>query len=226
MKLSTMGNKYFQENEPWKNSERAPTVTYLCLNLSKTLALLVQPYLPTSSKKILAMLNNKEINFKMLSKQTLRPKQRINTAELLFTKIENKKIEELKEKTSKITDYFKKEEKKTMPTATETSIPFSEWEKLKFKIGTILKVEPHPNADRLYVLQVDLGTEKRQIVAGIKQHYKAEELLGKQIVVFTNLQPAMIRGIESHGMLLAADSEGKSILLSPEKPAKPGSRIG
>ncbi|MDP3728798.1 MAG: methionine--tRNA ligase [bacterium] len=229
MKLSTMGNKYFQENEPWKNPEHAPTVTYICLNLSKTLALLVQPYLPTSSKKILAMLNNKETDFKMLTKQTIKAKQKINTAELLFTKIEDKKIEELKEKTSKITDYFKKEEKQMIPSKkqeTEPQIPFSEWEKCKFKIGTIQKVEPHPNADRLYVLQVDLGTEKRQIVAGIRQHYKTEELLGKQIVVFTNLQPAVIRGVESHGMLLAADSEGKSILLSPEKPAKSGSRIG
>lgn len=229
MKLSAMGNKYFQENEPWKNPSRANTIVYICLNLSKILALLVQPYLPTTSKKILAMVNNKETDFKTLTKLTLKPKQKIKSAELLFTKIEDTKIIELKEKTSKVTNYFKKEEKQTMPSTkpeTEQPIPFSDWEKMKFKIGTILKVDPHPNADRLYVLQIDLGTEKRQIVAGIRQHYKVEELLNKQIVVFTNLQPATIRGVESHGMLLAADSDGKLIILSPEKPAKSGSRVG
>ncbi len=229
MKLSTMGNKYFQENEPWKNPKQSNTVVCLCLNLSKILALLVQPYLPATSRKILVMLNSKETNFKTLTKQTIKPKQKINPAKLLFLKLEDKKIEELKERTSKITNYFKKEEKTTMQNTkseVEQQVPFSDWEKMKFKVGTILKVEPHPNADRLYVLQIDLGTEKRQIVAGIRQHYKAEELLGKQIAVFTNLQPAVIRGVESHGMLLAADSQGKLIILSPEKQAILGSRIG
>ena len=230
MKLSAMGNKYFQENEPWKNPDRANNVVYICLNLSKTLALVVQPFLPTTSKKILAMVNNKETNFKDLTKLTLKPKQKINPAELLFTKIEDTKITELKEKTSKITNYFKKEEKQTMSSTkseTEQQVPFSEWEKMKFKVGKVIKVEPHPNADRLYILQVDLGEEKqRQIVAGIRQHYKPEELLGKQIAVFTNLQSVIIRGVESHGMLLAADSDGKLIILSPEKPAKSGSRVG
>ncbi|MSR85786.1 methionine--tRNA ligase [Candidatus Woesearchaeota archaeon] len=230
MKLSTMGNKYFQENEPWRDTKHANTVVYICLNLSKTLALIIQPYLPATSKKILGMLNSKESDFKTLTKQTLKPKHKINKAELLFTKLEDQKIEELKEKTSKITNYFKKEEKQTVPSTkseAEASVPFSDWEKMKFKVGKILKVEPHPNADRLYILQVDVGEEKaRQIVAGIRQHYKAEELIGKQIAVFTNLQPAVIRGVESHGMLLAADSDEKLIILSPEKTARPGCRIG
>ena len=108
----------------------------------------------------------------------------------------------------------------------EQKIPFSEWEKMRLKVGKILKVDIHPNADKLYVLQVDLGKEKRQIVAGIRLQYKPEELVGKQIVVCTNLQSAVIRGIESHGMLLAADSKGRIIFVTPEKTAESGSTIG
>ncbi len=230
MKLSTMGNKYFQENEPWKNPQRANTVVYLCLNLTRVLGLLIQPYLPSTSKKILNMLNSQETDFKTITKQTIKAKQKINTAELLFTKMEDTKIQELKEKTSKITNYFKKEEKQIMNSTkmeSEQHVPFTDWEKLQFKIGKILKVEPHSNADKLYVLQVDLGEEKpRQIVAGIRQHYTPEELLGKEITVFTNLQPVVIRGVESHGMLLATESNKKLIILTPEKYAEPGSRVG
>jgi methionyl-tRNA synthetase len=93
------------------------------------------------------------------------------------------------------------------------------------KIATVKSAEPHPNADRLLVLQVDLGTEQRQICAGIRQHYTPEELIGKQVVVVSNLDTAKLRGLESQGMLLAASDEGRVIILTPEKSVVAGAKV-
>ena len=110
-------------------------------------------------------------------------------------------------------------------------IPFKDWQKLDIKVGKILEVKEHPNADKLYLLTVDLGTEKRELVASLKEYYKPKDLKGKLCVVFTNLEPATIRGIKSEGMILAAvkrNKEGKEekvVLLKPEKSIDLGSRI-
>jgi methionyl-tRNA synthetase len=112
---------------------------------------------------------------------------------------------------------------------TDKKIPFKKWRKLDLRIAKILDVKPHPNADKLYLLEIDLGTEigKRTLVAGIKQHYKPEQLKGKLCVVFTNLEPATIRGIRSEGMILAAGNKDKTkvFILEPEKDIELGSRI-
>lgn len=104
-------------------------------------------------------------------------------------------------------------------------VAYEEFAKLDLRIATILEVSDHPNADKLYVVKIDLGGEQRQIVAGIKPAYTKEELVGKQIVVVANLEHAKLRGVESQGMLLAADSEGKAVLLMPEKLVKDGVKI-
>lgn len=109
----------------------------------------------------------------------------------------------------------------------EEKIPFKDWQKLNLRVGKIVRVENHPQADKLYLLEVDLGTEKRKLVAGLKQHYKPEELEGKLCIIFTNLEPAVIRDIKSEGMILAAVNEDKSkvIILEPEKDIELGSKI-
>ena len=104
-------------------------------------------------------------------------------------------------------------------------ISIEDFRKIELKIATIKSAEPHPNADRLVVLQVDLGSEQRQICAGIRAHYAPEELVGKQIVVVANLETAKLRGIESQGMLLAASDEDRVIVLSPERPVHAGSKV-
>ncbi len=96
---------------------------------------------------------------------------------------------------------------------------------LGLRIAEIVGVEDHPNADRLYVLSVRIGDETRRLVAGIKAYYSKDELLGKKIVVITNLRPATIRGIESQGMLLAADAGNEVVLLSPEKDVPSGAEV-
>ena len=185
--ISAIGNKYFQDNEPWKlikeDKEKAHKILGLSLNIVKNLSILIAPILPSFSSKLQKQLNLdnlkwKDINFGLRN-------HKIGKEEILITKVEdNGKIN------SKSPDE-KPEEKKLFP--------------LNLKVAKIINVQKHPNADKLYVLQIDLGNEKRQLVGGLKEHYFPDELLNKKIIVITNLKHAKLRGIESQGMLLAGD---------------------
>ena len=108
-----------------------------------------------------------------------------------------------------------------------TVITYDDFAKLDLRVATIVQAEPHPNADKLIVLQVDLGTEKRQIIAGIRQYYDPAALVGKQIIVVANLAPRMMRGLESNGMLLAASSADRSqvITLTVAQPIHSGAKV-
>jgi methionyl-tRNA synthetase len=199
MNLAQFGNFYLDRNQPWKlikeDRERCATVLHICLKLVQALAVLMTPYLPFSSHIIWKTIGNKN-----------------------SIKSWNDALSELKEGTplEKPAPLFKK-----LTLEEIISDPFS---RIDLRAAKIMDVEDHPNADRLYILEIDVGQlGKRKIVAGIKPDYKKEELLGKSIVIVANLKPATIRGIESKGMLLAAqDKEGIS-LLDPRSP--PGSEI-
>lgn len=104
-------------------------------------------------------------------------------------------------------------------------ITYEDFSKLELKVGKILEVSIHPNADKLYVVKVDLGDKTTQIVAGIRTQYTQEELIGKSIVVVANLEPKMLRGVESCGMLLAAHSDDKLAVLTVEREISPGGTI-
>jgi methionine--tRNA ligase beta chain len=105
-------------------------------------------------------------------------------------------------------------------------ITIDEFRKLELRVGVVKSAEAHPNADKLLVLKVDLGSEERQIVAGIRAHYQPEELVGKQVVVVANLETATLRGLESQGMVLAASSDdGRVVVLTPEKTVNAGAKV-
>jgi methionyl-tRNA synthetase len=105
-------------------------------------------------------------------------------------------------------------------------ITIDDFAKLDLRVGTIASAAPHPNADRLVVLDVDLGGERRQLVAGIRAHYAPEDLVGQQIVMIANLEPATLRGVRSEGMLLAAsDADGHLAIVSPQRPVAAGARV-
>ena len=104
-------------------------------------------------------------------------------------------------------------------------ITIDEFRNIELRVATIQHAEPHPNADRLMIVKIDLGSEERQLVAGIRGHYTPDELIGKQVVVVANLQPAKLRGLESQGMLLAASDGENTVILTPEKKVSPGSRV-
>ena len=105
------------------------------------------------------------------------------------------------------------------------NVSFEEFKKIDLRIATIEAVDEHPNADRLYVLQLKVGDIKKQIVAGIRAHYTAQELIGKQIVIVNNLEPVTLRGVESQGMLLATSNDEMLSILIPERTIGDGAQI-
>ena len=130
---------------------------------------------------------------------------------ILFKKIEDETLAAAKQYRTRYTKAARK----------VTYVELDDFRKLDLRVGTIVDVKDHPNADKLYVLTVDVG-EKRQLVAALKPTYSKKELAGKQVIVIANLRPAMLRGVESNGMLLAA---GDGVLVSPEKQQKNGTPI-
>ena len=114
-----------------------------------------------------------------------------------------------------------------MVDTTQTTINYDDFAKLDLQVATVVECRPHANADKLLVLQIDLGSEKRQICAGLRQHYPPEQLIGKQIVVVANLAPRSMRGEISQGMLLAATDPNtqRVIVVAPSEQAAPGSKV-
>jgi len=104
-------------------------------------------------------------------------------------------------------------------------VTFEEFKKLEIRIAQIKEIKDHPNADKLYIIIIDLGDKTKQIVAGIKSSYKKEDLVGRQIVVVDNLEPASLRGVESQAMLLAAQDEQGIVIITPERKMKLGSTV-
>jgi methionyl-tRNA synthetase len=104
-------------------------------------------------------------------------------------------------------------------------ISFAEFKNIELKVAQVVSVADHPNADKLYLLKINLGSEERQIVAGLKPYYKPEELLGRKIVVVANLEPAILRGEKSEAMLLAAQDGASVVIVVPERDVAPGSPI-
>lgn len=104
-------------------------------------------------------------------------------------------------------------------------VSFDDFKKIDLKIARITEVQKHPNADRLYLIAIEIGDKQKQVVAGLKDHYSPEELKGKQVVVVDNLEPAIIRGIKSEGMILAAQGGEKIAIIIPEKEVKIGSPV-
>jgi len=245
LKLSDMGNKYFQENEPWKDEESAKRVVFVCTNLCRVVGLLMQPFIPLSSKKLLKMLNVKDNGWSKLLQFTIKPGHKVVKPELLFQKIDDIQINELKKKTSKVTRYFEnvkvktgnntapkynnpKEVKNMKPNVPKPNyVTLGDFNKIDLRVGKVIKAEPHPKNDRLFVLLVDLGEGEHdiQIVAGLGQYYNLADMVGKNIVVVRNLKPALIAGVESNGMLLAAVYKNEVTLLTVDKEIHPGAKI-
>jgi methionyl-tRNA synthetase len=203
MDLAQFGNRFFDSVAPWallkQDRDRCGSVLNLNIEIVKTLAVLSYPFLPRSASDLWRLLGYEE---SLLSKGwgwisiPVVPGQKLREPRPLFSKIE---IE-------------------------EDMAMFKEFEKLNLKIGQIISVADHPNADKLYVLEVDIGKRIR-LVAGLKGHYDKDKLVGKKIVVVTNLQPAKLRGVESQGMLLAAEHSNKVILLTPAEDVPAGTPV-
>lgn len=229
MNIARAANKYFNDEEPWKTSktdpEKCAKTLYVCCNLIYSIAVIFAPILPFTSKKILTALdrdiytgepnsNSEQINYwKNASGLNLNEGSTMNKPELLFVKIEDETVQKQISKLGNNIELSKNTETKPIESAL---ISIDDFKKIHLKTARILEAENVQKSKKLIKLQVDLGYERRQILAGIAEHYKPEDLIGKLVVVVENLQPAKLMGHESNGMLLAANApDGKLTLIHP-----------
>ena len=241
--LSRKGNQYMQKKEPWivakQTTDNSPqsiaaqksidNCLHICLQLCANLAVLINPFLPNTAKKMTYMMKvvDKMLDWENAGKlKLLSVGYSLREPQLLFRKIEDTEITEQIEKLKAglVNKTTKMEETKSV--ASKSEIVYDDFAKLELKAGTVIACEKVAKADKLLKLEVDLGHEKRTIVSGIALHYNPEEMVGKQVIVVTNLAPRKMKGIESQGMILTAeDSNGKLQLLTPENPVTPGSNV-
>ena len=244
--LARIGNQYMQKKEPWilaKKLEAQPEVQqlidnclHICLQLTANLAILINPFLPFTAKKMLHMMKvvEKMLNWENAgSMKLLSVGYPLRPPELLFRKIEddeiNAQIEKLKSASAtKEAPAVNTKQMTPEQSATgnqKSAIVFDDFAKIDLRVGTIVSAETVEKADKLLKLQVDLGFETRTIVSGIALHFKPEEIVGKQVTVVTNLAPRKMRGIESNGMILMAEDNGKLHFINPEDKINSGSTV-
>jgi methionyl-tRNA synthetase len=211
-------NKYIDQTEPWvlakdpEKKDRLATVLYNLLESIRFSGVLLSSFLPETSEKILDALQTQQRDFDSLAKfgQLETDHAVIKKMQPLFARIDEKKFFAQKAKPKK---------------AEEPKIDVDDFAKVELKVGTIVSCEKHPKADRLLVEQIDLGDETRQIVSGIANYYQPEDLVGKQVVVVTNLKPVKLRGVESNGMILCAADKKHLSIVSVDQPMPNGTKI-
>ncbi|MFX1597451.1 MAG: methionine--tRNA ligase [Promethearchaeota archaeon] len=225
MNLARVGNKYLNDKEPWAtvrtDPEKAKTAINICVRIVKAFAVLLEPYLPFTAERIWNMLNfGGSVHEKQwdIALEDVSAGHEIETPKPLFIKLEK--------------DHIEAQRKKVLQRLKDADMPgekisVEEFAKLDIRVGKIVEAERVRNSDKLVRLEVDIGERiPRQIVAGILPQYKPEDLMNKRIVILANLKPIKVRNIRSEGMLLAVIDEGKIVLLTLDKDAKPGARIG
>jgi methionyl-tRNA synthetase len=242
MNLARAANKYFNDEEPWKsikeNPDKCHKTLYICSQIAYSLSILFAPIVPYTSHKIqnffisnpiLGMPNN-GISNENVWKKTLEfnvaAGLQIAEPTLLFAKVEDEIIEKQIAKLGQnLSENNSNNSVKNDDTKADGMISIDDFAKIKLKTAKILEAEIVPNSKKLLKLQVQIGKEKRQILAGISEFYKPEELIGKIVVVVANLRPAKLMGLESQGMMLCASEKGKVIFVTPEKAAEDGIEV-
>ena len=235
MNLARRSNKYIDVTAPWvlakneEDRERLGTVLYHLLESLRYLGVLLRPFLPETGDQILAILGVPEEQQTLESLEhfgALEPGRVTGEAKALFARLDEKKLmEEIRAeqeaKEAAAAKAAKQEPEKTVP-----EIGIEDFEKVQLKVGEVLECRPVEGAKKLLVSKIRIGSEVRQIVSGIAQYYKPEEMVGKKVVVVTNLKPVKLRGELSEGMILcASDESGRLALVSPEKAMDAGAEV-
>lgn len=233
MNLARAANKYFNDSEPWKTirSDRTQCATTLnvCLQVVRSLALLFSPVVPFSSDRIWSMIGiatpMSQERWAEAGEPRLPPGHRLRKPEIIFRKIEDVAIENELRKMKSPEEAAPTAAVKPAPTFKPT-ITLDEFQKIDLRVAKVLACDAVPKSKKLLRLEVEIGSERRQIVAGIAEKRNPKELVGKSIIVVANLAPARLMGLESQGMLLAARGEGESFsLLTVSNEVESGSWI-
>ena len=232
--LADFGNTYFQSHEPWKLIKEDPAkcenVLYNCVQLVKALAILSWPSMPEKAEEVWGMLGyDPKTLASTLVDEALTPfdaAMKLGKPVILFTKLEDKKIAEMEKILNMRVDLAEaKMSGKKVEEAPSGLISIDDFAKMELRVGKVISSERIKGSKKLLKNMIDLGEEKpAEIVPGIAEQYTPEEMVGKTVIVIANLKPAKIMGVESNGMVLAADSNGAT-LLTPEKPSEPGTKV-
>jgi methionyl-tRNA synthetase len=215
-------NEYIQEKKPWETGDKK--ILYELADSIKKIAILLWPFIPSTSEKIAQKFGGFDFDLKELG-VPLKNKAKIVKGENLFVKVENEMVKEKIPEKQKIN-------KKSIPeniVTMEEIVQFGDWEKIDLRVAEIKKVDAIEGADKLWKMELDVGEMgHRTICAGLKEYYSAKDLKGKKIIYFSNLNPRKMKGVESQGMLLAASTKNheKVVLIAPEKDIENGARIG
>lgn len=235
-------NKYIDETMPWalaksEDKDRLDTVLYNLAESLRIISILIKPFMEKTSGEIRKQIGLKDEarwdDAKVWEKIELGTK--VERGDNIFPRLEiEKELSKLNDANQKLIEERSKgkkrekmeEKKEIVEEIKDEEITIDDFDKVKLKVAEVLSCEDHPKADRLYVLKLKIGEEERQVVSGIKQYYSPEDLVGKKVVVITNLKPVKLRGVESRGMILAAeDKNGKLSLLSTLEDLESGATI-
>ena len=225
MSLARLGNKYLADTEPWKliktDGERVKTIMNIALQITASLTIVFEPFLPFTSAKLASMLGIDLLKWQAAGQDDLMNTGHvINKAELLFSKIEENKIEEQVAKLESATQA----NSKFPPMKDE--VTFDDFTKMDIRVGEIITAEKVEKADKLLKLTVNTGLDTRTVVSGIAEHYSPEDVVGQKVSILMNLAPRKIRGVESQGMILMAeDDEGKLSFVAPTKDMDAGGEV-
>ena len=228
MKLSALGNKYLTETEPWQviktDEERVKTILNIALQITSSLGVLSSPFLPETSEKLLKMLNLESLQWTDVSIDNIDAGCKINKGVHLFSRMDEKVIDEQRAKLDKAKQEAEASNKKMEPQKEITT--FDEFQKIDIRVGTIVEAEKIKKAKKLLKLKVDTGIDKRTVVSGIAQFFNPEDIIGRQVSILVNLAPRKMLGIESEGMILMAENnKGELQFVAPIEPSENGSVI-
>ncbi len=232
MNVARAANKYFNDTAPWKtlkeNPDRCRTTINICMQTVCSLAILIEPILPNTAQKIRTMLrltSQHTTAWDEAGLPALSDGHELGESELLFNRIEDKQIERLLDRLSD--DSRKADVPRSMDAAPlKQTIDIEDFMKVDLRTAKVIECEKVKKSKKLLKVSIDLGFEKRTVVAGIAEQYQPEDLLGKTVIIVANLKPARLMGVESNGIVLAAIGEnGNPVLLMPASDVSPGSTV-
>ena len=232
--VARLGNKYLADAEPWKliksDPERTATIMNVALQIAAALAVLSEPFLPFTAAKLKSILGlnhlDKPLSWTAISNNStyLPQGHKIEQSPLLFRKIEDQEMDLQRQKLEKTKSNNHTMEAQSTPV--KDLINFDDFSKMDLRVGTIMAAEKMPKANKLLILSVDVGVDRRTVVSGIAEHYQPEDIVGQKVCVLLNLEPRKIRGTLSQGMILMAeDDEGKLSFLAPDAAIPSGATV-
>ena len=229
MDMGRLGNKYLADTEPWslyeKDPERVATILNISLQITASLSIIIEPFMPFTAEKLRKFLNIDKLNWELAgTSDILSPGHEVNKPKHLFQKIEDKEVDQQVEKLKEAQRKIEQEEKGVEPA--KEDISFEDFTKLDIRTGTVLEAEKVPKTKKLLKLKVDTGLDERTVVSGIAEYFSPEDIKGKQVSIVVNLAPKKIKGIKSHGMILMAENaDGKLVFISPDETMQNGSMV-